>query len=494
MKLSSGIYSPSSSLGSATEEHTGRIASPEPIVRGISLAGRYPDIRNAKAKVDSNNNRAARQRSSNEPARRRSRSFEPLVRAEHKREWISNVVGESPHTSTRYKGHIKRDEFGRVEKLSSPGKGRKSMGGKRVSWIPANYGNDTVFRNKDHVSFNVKLGHTHENKSRSRLGVHESKMADSIQGSPHSLDNDEALGDASNKVRFTLDGPNQYDEPQMPRYTRHGHMRLESPNWSPLANRKPFAEGGEETRHPLLPRLYERFPMEKDDDQHSLNDEEINRELMLYLEHGSPAGGRKSGTRKTPLSSAAGTSAVSSSSASRGLLTTTPNSNVKFIQEEEHVKRNLNQYRQEMLRGLRSPDDDYDNDDRVAGAESSAGPKERPSPSSNESPRVDDHDTNHNSFASKTAALSSGNMKGSKGILHSLKRAMGFRSKSKSKDEAEQEREREASNINEQNDRQIVTANLSFASGKLDGASNKFLFSRGANKDSGAAIEYFHKI
>ena len=143
----------------------------------------HPDIRNAKAKVDSNNNRAARQRSSNEPARRRSRSFEPLVRAEHKREWISNVVGESPHTSTRYKGHIKRDEFGRVEKLSSPGKGRKSMGGKRVSWIPANYGNDTVFRNKDHVSFNVAFA-PHENKSRSRLGVHESKMADSIQGIP----------------------------------------------------------------------------------------------------------------------------------------------------------------------------------------------------------------------------------------------------------------------------------------------------------------------
>ena len=59
LKLSSGIYSPSSSLGSATEDFTGTRRSPEPIARRMSPSGRSPDIQNAKAQVDSNNKGAS---------------------------------------------------------------------------------------------------------------------------------------------------------------------------------------------------------------------------------------------------------------------------------------------------------------------------------------------------------------------------------------------------------------------------------------------------
>ena len=102
---------------------------------------------------------------------------------------MSTTQGESKHTSLRYKYAITRDEHGRVERRrggnnnsnsngngngnssggDGRGKGRKSLGGKRMSWVPNTYG-ESVLPHEDR-SYNVKLGHTHENRHRSRVPV-----------------------------------------------------------------------------------------------------------------------------------------------------------------------------------------------------------------------------------------------------------------------------------------------------------------------------------
>ena len=211
-----------------------------------------------------------------------------------------------------------------------------------MSWIPSNYGNDATGMSgqEHHSSFNVKLGHTHENKSSARMAVQSNRMAHRMQGNLRYLDHHEAVADSSYKVRFDLDRPGQYAQPGGPHGPRHDsygrNLRLESPDASPgPAIRRPVEVNPRESSPPAS-ALHDRLPVMRDDDERSLDDEEVNRELMLYLEHGSPAGGGRSSSRKTTLSTAA---AGAGSSA-------TPGSNFKFVQEEEQVKRHLNRYRQ----------------------------------------------------------------------------------------------------------------------------------------------------
>ena len=315
MRLSSGISSPSS-LGSSpgggldtSRDHQHQLASPG---RSASPSpARTPNIKNVKPKVDSNNNNSSsskkRGRSadaavsrarehrmdravssntaanaaasnvsaraapgqrgdSSEPQqqpmeRRRSRSFDPIKRAAHPDEWMSNTVGETSHTSMRYKDKFTKDEHGRVERGSSPSRGssgrllgRKSLGGKRTSWVPNTYG-ESAMPHQDR-SFNARLGHTHENRSKRRGPNLLPDYGD--WGGLGGAGGEGALtGSVDRKVKFAADSDGADS----------------SPEGSPRT-KVPF--GGVSTINNNNNLLEDRLG----DDNRSMEDEEINRELM----------------------------------------------------------------------------------------------------------------------------------------------------------------------------------------------------------------------
>ena len=190
------------------------------------------DMAKVKPKVNTNN------------ARSKSRD-KGGARAEdlHEREWVGATEGNNRYTSKKYAA-LDKDGDGRIlASRTSPSRQsmqyprRASLGGKRKSWIANTYGNSVM--DDTHHSFNKKLGHTHENRSRSR-----------IQG--------------QNNLYYVEDG----DSP-----SRYQQFLGQEDN-------VPFGGmDGRGTGHSEKSRYT---------DDMSLGDDEIDRQLMLYMEHGSP--------------------------------------------------------------------------------------------------------------------------------------------------------------------------------------------------------------